>query len=293
MKIMKTINNTPFVFWGTPQFAVFVLEELLQAGLKPELIVTAPDKPQGRGLILTPPPVKIWAEKNGIPFLQPEKLDDDFISKLKVKPCELFIITAYGKIIPKNILDIPAKGTLNVHPSLLPKYRGASPIQSQILENEKEIGVTIMLIDEEMDHGPIISQQKIELEEMPNAPKLLELLARDGGKLLSETIPKWVSGDIKPTEQNHEKATFTKKITKESGLINLINGDHHENYLKYLALNPWPGTYFFASRKTKKIRVVIKKAGFVDGRFEVTEVLPEGGKIMKFSDFLRGGAMLE
>lgn len=290
---MKTTNNTPFVFFGTPQFSVFVLEELLLSGIKPALIVTAPDKPQGRGLLLTPPPVKVWAEENEIPFIQPIKLDVDFTDKLKAESYKLFVVAAYGKIIPKEILDIPSHGTLNVHPSLLPKYRGASPVQSQILEDEKEIGVTIMLIDEEMDHGPIIAQQKVDIEEMPSAPKLLEMLARDGGKLLSEVIPKWIAKEIEPKNQEHEEATFTKKIKKEGGLIILKNDEQYKNYLKYLALDPWPGTYFFASRHGKRIRVAIKKAEFIDNRFEIKEVLPEGGKTMPYGDFLRGGAVLE
>ncbi len=290
---MKATNNIPFVFFGTPQFAVFVLEELLREGLKPSLVVTAPDKPQGRRLLLTPSPVKVWAEENKIPFLQPVKLDADFTNKLKTGSYKLFIVAAYGKIIPKEVLDIPSHGTLNVHPSLLPKYRGASPLQSQILAGEKEIGVTIMLIDEAMDHGPIIAQQKIDIEEMPSAPKLLEILAHDGGKLLSEVIPKWIDKEIKPKEQNHEEATFTKKITKEDGLINLKNDDQYKNYLKYLALDPWPGIYFFALRREQKIRVAVKKAEFIDDKFIVKEVLPEGGKVMAFDDFLRGGVVIE
>src|SRR3989339_1855890 len=114
---MKTTNNIPFVFFGTPQFAVFVLEELLREGIKPALVVTAPDKPQGRGLLLTPPQVKVWVEKNKIPFLQPVKLDADFTNKIKTGSYKLFVVAAYGKIIPKEVLDIPSHGTLNVHPS--------------------------------------------------------------------------------------------------------------------------------------------------------------------------------
>jgi len=290
---MKTTNNIPFVFFGTPQFAVFVLEELLREGIKPALVVTAPDKPQGRGLLLTPPQVKVWVEKNKIPFLQPVKLDADFTNKIKTGSYKLFVVAAYGKIIPKEVLDIPSHGTLNVHPSLLPKYRGASPLQSQILTGEKEIGVTIMLVDEAMDHGPIIAQQKVDIEEMPSAPKLLEILAHVGGKLLSEVIPKWIVKEIKPKEQNHEEATFTKKITKEDGLINLKNDNQYKNYLKYLALDPWPGTYFFALRHKQKIRVAIKKAEFIDDKFIIKEVLPEGEKVMAFDDFLRGGVVIE
>lgn len=290
---MKATNNIPFVFFGTPQFAVFVLEELLREGLKPSLVVTAPDKPQGRGLLLTPPPVKVWAEENKIPFLQPAKLDTDFTNKLKTGSYKLFVVAAYGKIIPKEVLDIPPHGTLNVHPSLLPKYRGASPLQSQILKGEKEIGVTIMLIDEEMDHGPILESRKLKVESEKNASELGKDLAQLGGKLLSEVIPKWIAKEIKPKEQNHEEATFTKKVTKEDGLINLKNDDQYKNYLKYLALDPWPGVYFFALRREQKIRVAIKKAEFIDDKFVIKEVLPEGGKVMAFDDFLRGGVVIE
>lgn len=290
---MKATNNIPFVFFGTPQFAVFVLEELLREGLKPSLVVTAPDKPQGRGLLLTPPPVKVWAEENKIPFLQPAKLDTDFTNKLKTGSYKLFVVAAYGKIIPKEVLDIPPHGTLNVHPSLLPKYRGASPLQSQILKGEKEIGVTIMLIDEEMDHGPILESRKLKVESEKNASELGKDLAQLGGKLLSEVIPKWIAKEIKPKEQNHEEATFTKKVTKEDGLINLKNDDQYKNYLKYLALDPWPGVYFFALRREQKIRVAIKKAEFIDDKFVIKEVLPEGGKVMVFDDFLRGGVVIE
>lgn len=289
---MKTMSNIPFVFFGTPEFAVSILEELKDAKIVPSLIVTAPDKPKGRGLVLTPPPVKIWAQTNNIPVLQPEKLSEDFINKLKANSCKLFVVAAYGKIIPKTILDIPTSGTLNVHPSLLPKYRGASPIQSQILADEKEVGVTIMLIDEEMDHGPILDIKKIKTESNTTAPELENILAHEGGKLLSVVIPKWIAGEIKPKEQNHQEATFTKKITKKDGLI-ILSDDSHENYLKYKALTPWPGTYFFAMRNGKKISVSIKKAEFTDDKLTIKQVLPGGGKVMNFDDFLRGGAVVE
>lgn len=289
---MKTMNNIPFVFFGTPEFAVSILKELKDAKIVPSLIVTAPDKPKGRGLILTPPPVKIWAQMHNVPVVQPVKLDNDFTDKLKNNSYKLFVVAAYGKIIPKAVLDIPTGGTLNVHPSLLPKYRGASPIQSQILADEKEVGVTIMLIDEEMDHGPILDIKKIEIENNITAPELENLLAHEGGKLLSAVIPKWIDGKIKAEEQNHNEATFTKKITKENGLI-ILSDDQHKNYLKYRALTPWPGTYFFATKNGKKLRVSIKKAELIEGKLVVKQVVPDGGKIMNFDDFLRGGVVLE
>lgn len=289
---MKAMNNIPFVFFGTPEFAVSILEELKKAEILPSLVVTAPDKPKGRGLVLTPPPVKIWAQMHNVPVVQPVKLDNEFTDKLKGNPYRLFVVAAYGKIIPKAVLDIPANGTLNVHPSLLPKYRGASPIQSQILADEKEVGVTIMLIDEEMDHGPILDIKKVEAGKNITAPELEDLLAHEGGKMLSVVIPKWIAGEITPTEQNHREATFTRKITKEDGLI-ILSDDQHKNYLKYRALTPWPGTYFFATRGSKKIRVSIKKAEFIEEKLIIKQVLPDGGKVMNFDDFLRGGVVLE
>jgi len=149
-------DSSTIVFFGTSRFSVIVLEELKKAGIMPELVVTAPDTPQGRKLILTPPPVKAWAQENGVKFLQPQKLDDSFIGQLSKVNAQLFLLASYGKIIPQKVLDLPQHGTLNVHPSLLPKYRGPSPIQSQILADDKNVGVSIILLDEKMDHGPIV-----------------------------------------------------------------------------------------------------------------------------------------
>ena len=141
-----------FAFWGTDEFSVNVLEALKTAELLPSLIVTAPDRPAGRGNKMRSPSVKIWAEENGLKVVQPEKLNAEFIAELKNENCDLFALASYGKIIPQAVLDLPAKGTLNVHPSLLPKYRGAPPIESAMLTDDKETGVTIMLMDDKMDH---------------------------------------------------------------------------------------------------------------------------------------------
>ena len=203
--------------------------------ITPDIVITAPDKPKGRKLIITPPPVKIWALENKIKVFQPEKLNKDAISKLKKENYDLGIVAAYGGIIPKEILEIPKYGTLNFHPSLLPRLRGASPIQTAILK-ENKTGITIMLVDEEMDHGPIVAQKEIiswgdnptkdknEILNMnlpPKASELEKILSKKGGQMLAETIPDWINGKIKARAQNHQNATFTKKITKDDGLINL------------------------------------------------------------------------
>lgn len=283
---MNLKSNINFAFFGTDNFSTTILDELENAGFLPKLIVTAPDRKQGRGLILTPPPVKIWAEEKNIDFIQPEKLDEVFIDKLKISNWDLFVVASYGKIISKEILDIPKKGTLNVHPSLLPKYRGASPIESQILNDEQEIGVTIMLMDEQMDHGDILDQVGYDTEhnEHRTAPELTLELARRGGVLLAKIIPDWIDGKIESKPQDHSKATFTKKIKKEDGEIKL-DEDDFKNYLKYLAYQPWPGVFFFAKNKDgKEIRVKVVDAEFAEGEFRVIKVIPESGHEIPYSN---------
>lgn len=299
------MKNTDFIFFGTSKFSCIILDELKAAGFLPSLIITSEDKPQGRKLVVTPPPVKMWAIENKIPFLQPEKLSDkDFQKVLKGTAsdgADLFIVASYGKIIPRAILDIPTYGTLNVHPSLLPRLRGATPIQSAIL-GENETGVSIMLLDEQMDHGPILAQEKYTPEKTtatgtadwpPYAPDLEETLAKMGGKLLAKTIPKWVDGKIKPHEQNHAEATYTKKIVKEDGLIDLKDNSKtpetaEKNLRKIRAYAGWPSAYFFLEKNDKKIRVAIKEASLENGELKITKVVPEGKKEMSYEDFLRG-----
>ncbi len=262
-----------FAFFGTDNFSVVVLEKLKKAELLPALIITTPDKPQGRGLVLTPPPVKLWAQQHRIKLLQPEKLD-------AVPAHQLFVVASYGKIIPKEILEIPEKGALNLHPSLLPRYRGATPIESQILNDEKEIGVTVILMDEQVDHGAILAQRKIET-------KSRKILAEEGGKLLAETIPRWLAGEIEPKPQDETKATYTKKLTKEDGEINLAENPY-QNFLKIRAFEGSIGSYFFAEKPGKKIRVGIKSALYENNTLTITRVVPEGKKEMSYEEFLCG-----
>jgi methionyl-tRNA formyltransferase len=287
--------DTKFVFFGTPQFAVYVLEELEAAGWLPALVVTAPDKPAGRGLKLTPPPVKLWAQARHIPILQLEKLNDEILHQLKTNDYTLAIVAAYGKIIPQSMLEVFPRGTLNIHPSLLPQHRGPSPIQAQILgDDPTKVGVSIMLLDDKMDHGPIIADYRLQIAELseswpPRAFALEESLARAGGKLLAETIPAWTEGKIEPQEQNHNQATYTKKIVKDDGLVDLAADDPREIFLKLKAYDPWPGTYFFAERNGRKVRVKIKDALWDEGVLKITRVLPEDGREMDYNDWLRAG----
>ena len=277
-------NEIKIIFFGTPELAVFVLEELKNGGILPSLVITTPDKPVGRGMNLTPPPTKVWAEKNFISTFQPKTLkDESALQAIKDEgPWDLFIVAAYGKIIPKEVLDIPKHGTLNIHPSLLPKYRGPSPIESAILSGDDETGVSVILLDEEMDHGDIIQTKKLKIESM-NKEELGEKLFRTGGKMLVEIIPKWITGKIKAKEQDHSKATFTKKITKEDGLIDLSD-NAETNWHKFRAYYGWPGIYFFTKKET---RIKITDAALENGKFVIKKVIPEGKKEIDYSQFLK------
>jgi len=276
-----------FVFFGTPRFAEIVLDELEKKNLIPDLIITSPDRPVGRGLNLTPPLVKLWAQERNIPIHQPEKLEAKSL-KLEAE-WQLFVVASYGKILPKWLLEIPQHGTLNVHPSLLPKLRGASPIESAILE-ENKTGVTIMQMDEEMDHGPIVSKKEVmswKPKNPPNFTKLETLLAHEGGSLLAQIIPDWVLGKIQAKPQNHSEATFTKKIKKEDGLIRLSDNPT-ENLRKIRAFEKWPGAYFLHTKSGREIRVKITEAETQNDELKIRGVIPEGSRKMSWEEFLRG-----
>ncbi len=294
-------NTLNFVFFGTSELSVKILGKLIENGYVPSLVVTAPDKPQGRKMIMTPPPAKVLAQKYNLKIIQPEKLSPGLFDNF-----DLFVVVAYGKIIPKSVLEIPKFGALNVHPSLLPKFRGPSPIQSFILSGEKMTGVTIMLMDDKIDHGPILSISN--LKPAPpagrskisnlNTKQLEEKLAELGGQLLVDTIPKWINGKIKAEEQDHRQATFTKKITKEDGLVNLEKDSPEIIYRKFLAFQPWPGIYYFASKNNQplspeastsqgKIRVIITDMELTEtGELKIKKVKPESKNEMGYEKFM-------
>jgi len=223
-------------FFGSSKVSVYVLEELEKANIIPTCVITSGDKPQGRGLKLTPNVVKVFAQEKHINVYEPDKLDDEFMATLRNENCDLFVVASYSKILPGILINIPKYKTLNVHPSLLPQYRGASPIPTTMLDDTKNTGISIMRLDEQMDHGPIIAQSHITVSEWPVYEKFEEMMAREGGKLLSEILPKWLKGEIQEVEQDHSKATFTKKIKKEDGLMN-FSDDPYYNFRKITTRN--------------------------------------------------------
>ena len=284
------IKRIKIGFFGTPEYSVMTLEKLHQAGYEISFVVTMPDRPQGRKMVITPPPAKVWATEHNIPVYQPEKLRDPaFAETLRKHDCDVFVVIAYGKIIPDAILNIPKAKSINIHASLLPKLRGSCPIETAILNNEKVTGVTIMRMDAGMDHGPIIVQKEVIVEPWPPTADVLgKKIVEAGSELLVSMLPDWVNGKLSEIEQDHSLATYTKMIEKEDGLINLSD-DPYKNYLKIQAYNGWPSAFFFINSKdkgSKKIRVKITQAKYENGVLTIEKVIPEGRNEINYSDLV-------
>lgn len=287
--LKKNTNNMEkinFIFLGTPYIASQTLEILKKNGYIPSLIITSPDKPAGRGLILTPSSVSIWAKNNNILCLKPEKIDDEFIKKLKDFNVDLSIVVAYGKILPQKFIEFPRLKTINIHYSLLPKYRGASPLESALLNGDITTGVSIQQMVYKLDSGPIIIDKKINIEINDTKDKLTDKLISLGGDLLSEILPSIIEENTKPIMQDESNATNCTKIKKEDGEINL-NDQPIKNWNKYRAFYGWPGTYFFIERKGEKIRIKIKEAIYENNLFIIKKITPQGKKEISYEDFLK------
>lgn len=229
------------VFMGTPDFSLNVLDALIHSGHEVVGVVTQPDKPVGRKQVLTPPAVKVMAQEHGIPVFQPERIRDDYKQVIDWEP-DLIITCAYGQIIPKVLLDFPRFGAINVHASLLPKYRGGAPIQWAIINGEKETGITIMYMAEKMDAGDIISQERIPIEPTDTAGSLHDKLSRLGAKLLMETLPSIEQGTNPSIPQDESQVTYAWNIKKEDERIDWTKDA--EGVVDHIrGLNPFPGAY--------------------------------------------------
>lgn len=234
------------VFMGTPQFAVPSLEALLKSDDQVVGIVTQPDRPKGRGQTLTPSPVKRIAQREQLPLLQPTKMKDPaFLAALAAWKPDLIAVAAFGRILPPAILNLPSRGCLNVHGSLLPKYRGAGPIQWAIMNGETETGITTMLMDEGMDTGAILLQERLAIVPDDTAGTLSPRLAELGGRLLIKTITQLKAGTLVPCQQDHSQATMAPLLKKEDGVIDwTMSATTIANRIR--GLTPWPGAYTFA-----------------------------------------------
>ncbi len=303
-------KKTSIIFFGTPDFAVASLEALIkveQYDIK--AVITRSDKPAGRGKQIQSSPIKLKALEYKLDVLEPEVLDEEFFSKIKSLKPEIAVVIAYGKILPQELLDIPNHGFINVHPSSLPQYRGSSPMQSAILNNDDTTGVSIMLLDHKMDHGPILLQQKFELSNDITLPELHDNLATLGADLLIQAIDGYLDRSIRPQEQNHNAATFTKMIDKQSGRVDWAKSAT-EAYAQIRAYTGWPGAY--TTYKDKKLEIVQasilekneknKQPGLVVnidrdiivecgvGKIKLKKVKLSGKNEMSIEDFIRGHA---
>lgn len=273
-----------YIFFGTPDFAAIILKKLIDAGYPPKAVVCNPDRPAGRRKVLTAPAVKLKTEdlKLKTTILQPEILDAAFITQLKSFNADFAVLAAYGKILPKEIITLFPKGIVGVHPSLLPKYRGATPIQSVFLNGEKETGTSLFILDAKVDHGLILAQEKLAINELDTRITLEKKLALLSADLLIKTLLDWVEGKIKPKTQIESEATYTKKIATEDGFVDLEKDDPLLIYRKIKALNPEPGVYAFITKGDKKIRLKILEAELRDGKLILTKVQEEGKRPRSF-----------
>jgi methionyl-tRNA formyltransferase len=275
-----------YVFFGTPRFAEIILGRLIEADRAPVALVCNPDRPVGRKKILTPPPTKVRALQSDaatIDIIQPEKLDDAFIRRLATLSPDLFVVAAYAHILPREVLAIPRLGTLGVHPSLLPAYRGASPIQSVLSHGERETGTSIYLMDQKMDHGPIFAQEPCDAEPgVLRYEELEERLAELSARLLIAIMPAVEKGTAKSKPQDESKATFTKKFTAEDGFVPLSDlnaaeqgNTHkaHEILWKINGLNPEPGVWTIKNGK----RIKLLAASIVNDALKLVKIQEEGG----------------
>jgi len=300
---------------GTPEFAVPSLEALIQSGYEVVGVVTQPDRPKGRGQTVVASPIKQLAQAHGIPVLQPQKMKSpELVQALAAWRPDVIVVTAFGRILPKSILDLPPGGCVNVHGSLLPRYRGAAPIQWALINGDVETGITTMLMDEGMDTGAILLQRATPIEPDDTAAELGKRLAKVGGDLLVETLEGLANKTITPQEQDHQKATNAPLLTKTDGLINWAQ-PARDIVNRIRGLSPWPGCYTYLQdqrlaiwKAKEEIRAYEPKTELApgtileankneirvqtgDGVLSVTEVQPANKRRIPVKQFLQGHSL--
>jgi methionyl-tRNA formyltransferase len=268
-------NPIKTIFIGTPDFSLPSLRSLINdSSFNVVGIITQPDKKQGRKQILTPPPVKTEALKHGIPVYQPEKISGFEFPDNNI---DLIVVAAYAQIIPKRILDLPKYGCVNVHGSLLPYCRGAACVQQPIIDGQEKTGVTIMLMDEKLDTGPIIGQKEIMIKDEDTAGTMMDKLANLGGKILVPLLKDYISGKIKPIPQDANKATYVKTLKKENGKIDWNKpAAEVERFIR--AMQPWPGAFSLIGNKTIKFLKTGSKP-LDTKKYKVGELFIDNGKL--------------
>jgi len=297
------------IFMGTPDFAAASLEALIASRHEIQAVVTQPDKPKGRKGELTPSPVKVIAKREGIKVYQPLKVrDEEFVETLRAYNPDVMVVVAFGQIIPLSILEMPKYGCVNIHGSLLPKYRGAAPIQWAVLDGEKETGITTILMDEGIDTGDILLKKTIKIDTDETSGSLFDKLMALGAETILETLDELEKGNLTPTKQGESPTAYAKMLTKTMGLIDFTKpAKELDCFVR--GMNPWPSAYTLLSGKTLKLWkvravegsgkagsvIVIGKESFTiacgEGAIEVLEVQLEGKKRMSAGDFLKGSTL--
>ena len=294
------------IYMGTPGFAVPALRSLHAAGHDVLAVVTRTDKPAGRGKVLTPPPVKVAAQELGIPVLQPKRVREPAVVEfLRSLAPDVIVVAAYGQILPREILTLPKLGCLNVHASLLPAYRGAAPINWAIVRGERSTGVTVMQMDEGMDTGAILLQERIAIGDRDTAGTVTESLSVLGARAIVDALPRIASGELKPQQQDHAKATMAPPLRKEDGNIDWTS-PAREIHDRVRGLSPWPGAYSYLDGKLVKVLETEAIDGSAEpgsvtrpdkdtcavgtgsGLLRIIALQPEGKKPMTAAEFLRG-----
>ncbi len=305
-------NLMKILFMGTPDFASASLEALVNENKYDISVITQPDKPKGRGYIMTPPHVKVTALRLGLPVYQPETLKGDEFSVLlnELSP-DIIIVVAYGKLLPKNVLDYPKFGCINVHGSLLPKYRGAAPIQRAIIDGEPETGITIMYMNEGLDTGDMLTKERVSISDGDNFETLFDRLAAVGAELLVKTLPKIISGEITPEKQDSSLATYANKIEKSDCFIDFSSSAKNVHN-RIRGLSPFPLAY--TVRGGLPLKLICSEMSDISANnapsgcivsldggitvacgdnscIKITELLPAGKKRMLATDYLRGNKL--
>ena len=302
------MNDIKIVFMGTPDFAEPALKRLYDESFNVTLAVTQPDKPKGRKMIITPPPVKELASELNIPVFQPTTFKNpEAVDRIKAEDPDFIVVAAYGKILPKAVLDIPKYGCVNIHASLLPRFRGASPIQQAIIQGDKVTGITTMLMDEGLDTGDILETVKVEIGENETAGELFDRLSSLGGDIIVSTLKGIIDGTVKPAPQPTEGVTYAPMLKREDSIIDWSAcADSIHNKIR--GLSPWPVAETLIYGKRIKIYSSLKTDMTKDGAdgeifaekdrlfvrcgdselLEITSLQPDGSKVMAVSDYLRG-----
>jgi len=273
-------------FFGTPDFTTDFLDVLHTNGLEVSLVVTNPDRPVGRGMALTSPAPKLWADSHSVAVIQPEKITEEILEQLHETQWDLFVVVAYGKILPQALIDMPRFGTINVHYSLLPQYRGATPVESAILNGDTMTGVSIQQMRYKLDSGPILSEATVAILPTDTTLSLRARLNTVALELLPKTITSLFNNELIARTQDETQATHCGKISKTDGEI-ILSDDATLNDRKFRAHVGNVGTHFYTEKDGKKLRVKVTQAHLENDTFVIDEVIPENGKRQSYQHFMK------